>query len=64
MTLENATTKADTYAIRDVTGRVLQQGNIQKNEAVKADVTALAPGLYILVLAGSDTQHTFKFIKQ
>ncbi len=64
VTLENATTKADTYAIRDVTGRVLQQGNIQKNEAVKADVTALAPGLYILVLAGSDTQHTFKFIKQ
>jgi hypothetical protein len=64
VTLENATTKAEAYTIRDVTGRVLQQGDIRKNETVKADVTALAPGLYILVLAGSDTQHTFKFIKQ
>jgi len=62
--LENST-HAAAVVIVDAQGKVLQEMTVDKqSKTIHADVTGLAPGLYLLKIQGDDAHFTYKFIKK
>ncbi|HEY9049355.1 MAG TPA: T9SS type A sorting domain-containing protein, partial [Ohtaekwangia sp.] len=63
MSWEDASVNVDQVTIMTVTGEVLLQPAV-KNRALRADVSSLAAGLYLIKIQNKETSHVFKFIKQ
>ncbi len=51
------------YLILDITGNILQSGIIYKNNTVVTSVESLKPGIYFIVISGSNDTYSTKFIK-
>jgi subtilisin family serine protease len=60
---EDAGVNVENAMILNVTGEVLQQPAVA-NRSLRADVSSLAPGFYLIKLQNKETSHVFKFIKQ